>query len=160
MATVRDAITRAYRRTGLVPLGGAMTAAQAQEGLALFNEKLAELKDSASTDPTPLELPGGDFINGAADQDGNLINAGVLPALAPPYGLDDAKPFDDKYDFAIIGQVTLELADVNNIDLSDRYVRRVNLAWRSLLFDFIKAPSTQFDPAYRSIGRRPGVTRL
>jgi hypothetical protein len=135
-ATVRDIVTAAYRRLGLVTPGEDLDADRALAGLELFNDLIASLQAEGSTAAAPANL-GSDTI----------AEAGVAQDLTPPYALNDAFPMDASLARGIKALLATAIAPEAGMEAPATVQREAERGRKAILAAYIAAPAAQQDAA-------------
>jgi hypothetical protein len=134
MTTVRDTITSAYLRLGLLYPGEDLEADRAVVGLELFNDMIGALQSEGSTVASPV-------VGGCPV----IVQSGVAEDLTLPYGLNDAFPFDARYAQGVKASLAVRIAPGAGVAVAPVLQRDADKGWSSLVASYIQAPQSQND---------------
>ena len=162
MTTVRDIISGAYRRLGLLPLGADLDPDRAAAGLAAYND----MSNAWAADgifpggPNPplqqmdVFYPGSDFIDGnPVEPSGAYPPYGPSDTSTPPapvplsFGLNDEFPLLAQFVEGAKAILAVELASASGIEPLPSTQRRAQKAYQALLAYYVVAPRAGQDTA-------------
>src|SRR5271165_3236850 len=149
MTTVRDVITGAFGRLGLLPVNTTLDPDRAALGLTIFTDLVNELQAEGVAVSGPI-APNAQY---AAPAQNNFIPGGPFNSTTPfpdnPQTFTLASPFPFP-SWAVNGfknMLAVQLADDTGVEADPRLEKRAAKAHAAMLAYFLEAPLSQFDYA-------------